>query len=84
MKKTITIEIEDKGLNVFYEEEGQPQKHWKDCTPLECVTIYAASEVLKRGTDFSAAYEASGLRKDVEHSLDSLKEIKRKMYKGKL
>lgn len=84
MKKTITIEIEDKGLNVFYEENGQPRKHWKDCTPLECVTIYAASEVLKRGTAFTAAYETSGLRKDVDDCLGYLKETKRKMYKGKL
>ncbi len=74
MKKTITIEIKDNvGVNVFYENDETPRKHWKDCTLLESVEIYAASRVLAAGTEFTAAYVASGMHRTVEELAGTIK-----------
>ena len=83
MKKTITIEIEGNGVNVYYEKEGAQRKHWSNCEPMESVEIYAASRVLAAGTQMTAAYVTSGMHRSVEELAGTIKEYEDIMGKVK-
>ena len=82
MKKTITIEIEEGvGVNVYYEKEGEPRKHWKDCDLMESTEMFAASRVLAAGTQVTAAYVTSGLHRTVQELADTIKHYNKIMSK---
>lgn len=81
MKKTITIEIDDAGVNVYYEKEGEQRKHWKDCDLMETTEMFAASRVLAAGTQVTAAYVTSGLHRTVQELADTIKHYNKIMGK---
>lgn len=59
-------------MNVYYQENDQPRKHWKDCDGEENVVINAAGRVLQQCTNFTAAFYKSGLAATLEEFAEML------------
>ena len=56
-KEIITITIEqDKGCWVEYQRDDEPKKHWRDCDTHELISINAAADVLKAGTEITTRF----------------------------
>jgi len=56
-REVITITIErGKGVFVDYQRDNEPKKNWKDCNTKELISINAAADVLKAGTEVTTAF----------------------------
>ena len=62
-------------MNVYYQENDQPRKHWKDCDVEENVVINAAGRALQQCTNFTAAFYKFGLAAKLEELTAELEEF---------
>ena len=54
-KFTITVEVDEKGMDVYFQEPGKERKHWSKCTLKESVAIGGVGRVLQQLTEGSEA-----------------------------
>ena len=53
-REVITITVDhEKGCWVDYQRDDEPKKNWKDCDTQELISINAAADVLKAGTEIT-------------------------------
>lgn len=52
---TITV-IHNKGCYVEYQRDDEPKKNWRDCNTRELISINAAADVLKAGTEITTSF----------------------------
>ena len=70
-REVITITIErEKGVFVDYQRDNEPKKNWKDCNTKELISINAAADVLKAGTEVTTAFgKIVGNVREIENML---------------
>lgn len=60
---------------VYYQENDQPRKHWKDCDGEENVVINDVGRALQQCTNFTAAFYKFGLAAKLEELTAELEEF---------